>query len=195
MNSQKRNLSGLLSMAMVMMGLRQTSASETLPSFFSLKAKSIDGKDSDLSQYSGKVVMVVNVASQCGFTPQYAELEKLYQKYKSQGFVILGFPSNDFGGQEPGGDAEIKKFCQLNYGVTFPLFTKGPVTGDQIQPIYRYLTVDAGPGMGGRVLWNFEKFIVNKAGKPVERFRSITKPTSSKVTTVIEKLLGESAQP
>ena len=177
---------------LVFLGLQPTAANASLPSFFTLKAKGIDGQTIDFSQYAGKVVMVVNVASRCGFTSQYKELQELYLKFKDRGLVILGFPSNDFGQQEPGSDQEIKSFCDLNYKVTFPMMTKGPVKGDQIQPVYKYLTVDAGPGMGGAVLWNFEKFVINRQGKPIERFRSQTSPTNEKVVNLIEKLLNES---
>ena len=175
--------------ALVLVGARKIQATESLPSFFSLKAKSIEGQEIDFSHYKGKVVMVVNVASRCGFTSQYKELEAMYLKYKDQGLVILGFPSNDFGGQEPASDQEIKKFCSVKYQVSFPMFTKGPVTGDSIQPVYKYLTQDAGATMGGSVLWNFEKFLIDRQGRPVDRFRSLNSPASAKIQTAVEKLL------
>lgn len=177
---------------LVFLGIQPTTVQANLPSFFTLSAKSIEGKEVPFSEYTGKVVMVVNVASRCGFTSQYKELQELYLKYKDKGFVILGFPSNDFGQQEPGTDQEIKSFCDLNYKVTFPMMTKGPVKGESLQPVYKYLTVDAGPGMGGAVLWNFEKFIINRRGQPIERFRSQTSPMSPKVVELVEKLLNES---
>jgi glutathione peroxidase len=179
----------LLVSALVLMGAKQASAAENLPSFFSLKAKSIDGQEVDFADYKGKVIMVVNVASRCGFTSQYKDLEAIYRKFKDKGLVVLGFPSNDFGAQEPGSDQEIKKFCSVNYGVSFPIFSKAPVTGDQIQPVYKYLTQDAGATMGGPVLWNFEKFLIDRQGRPVERFRSQSSPSSAKVQSAVEKLL------
>lgn len=191
MNPAKSILSGLWTSAMVLAGLQsQASAADTVQSFYALKAKAIDGQEADLKQYEGKVALVVNVASKCGFTDQYDDLEKLYEKYKDKGFVVLGFPSNDFGAQEPGSNAEIQTFCKTSFGVKFPLFEKGPVTGKDMQPVYKYLT-DAHLSFIGPVLWNFEKFLINKQGKPVERFRSPTKPMSSSITDAVEKLLKE----
>lgn len=174
---------------MVLTGAKSAVAAESLPSFTTLRADTIDGLAQDFSAYKGKVVLVVNVASRCGFTGQYEELEALYRKHKDQGLVVLGFPSNDFGGQEPGTNEEIKTFCSTKYNVTFLIFAKGPVTGSQIQPVFKYLTVDAGPAMGGPVLWNFEKFLIDRNGRLVNRFRSATSPTSSKLTNEVEKLL------
>lgn len=188
MNPAKSLLSGLWTSAMVLTGLQAPAATQT--SFFDLKAKAIDGKEVSLKEYQGKVVLVVNVASKCGFTDQYDDLEKLYDKYKDQGFVVLGFPSNDFGAQEPGSNAEIQTFCRTSFGVKFPLFEKGPVTGKDIQPVYKFLT-DAKLSFIGPVLWNFEKFLIDKQGKPVERFRSPTKPMSSSITDAVEKLLKQ----
>lgn len=181
--------SGVMISLLVLLGLKKVEAAESLPSFFTLHASAIDGKPVDLSTYKDKVVLVVNVASKCGFTKQYKGLEELYQKYKDRGLVILGFPSNDFGGQEPGTNSDIKKFCSLNFGVTFPLFEKGPVTGKEIQPVFKFLTVDAGPSAGGPVLWNFEKFLIDRNGKLIDRFRSPTAPMDKKITGAIEKLL------
>ena len=133
-------------------------------SLFDLEAVSIDGKVVPLSQYRGQVSLIVNTASKCGFTKQYEDLETLYQKYRRRGFVVLGFPSNDFMGQEPGTDEEIRDFCLFNYGVTFPLFTKGPVTGANKQSVYRFLTEESGYS---EVRWNFEKFLLDSLGEVV----------------------------
>ncbi len=150
-------------------------------SLYDFVAKSIDGKDVPLSEYRSKIILIVNTASKCGFTPQYADLEKLYTNYKDRGFVVLGFPSNDFLSQEPGTNQDIKTFCQRNYGVTFPLFEKAAVTGSNKQPIFKYLTEEANPELTGGVRWNFEKFLIDQDGKLVDRWRSLTKPMSSKI--------------
>lgn len=159
--------------------------------FYDLKSKDIDGKEIAMSQYKGQVIMVVNVASKCGFTGQYEALEKMYLKYKDKGFVILGFPSNDFLGQEPGSNTEIKKFCSLNYNVTFPLFEKNKVKGLEKQDVYKFLTEETNSSVNGEVSWNFAKFVINKKGEVVDRFAPITKPDSEKVIQLIEKLLNE----
>ncbi len=158
-------------------------------SLYMFSAKSIDGKLINLADYKGQVLMIVNVASKCGFTPQYKDLETLYRKYKNKGFLILGFPSNDFGGQEPGSNEDIKKFCKVNYDVTFPLFEKLPVKGASKQPIYKYLTEQSGSDYAGEIAWNFVKFVVNKEGKVVGRFGSSTKPVDQKVISKIEEQL------
>lgn len=134
--------------------------------------KNIDGEEVDLSIYKGKTVLIVNVASKCGFTPQYKGLEELYEKYQDRGFVILGFPSNDFLWQEPGSDQEIKKFCEVNYKVKFPLFSKIKVKkGKNQAELYKYLTSsETNPGFDGEIEWNFQKFLVNKEGKVVKRY-------------------------
>ena len=152
----------------------------------------IDGAAVDLKQYAGKVVMIVNVASRCGFTPQYAELEQLYLKYKDQGFVVLGFPANNFLWQEPGSNAEIKQFCTLKYAVTFPMFAKISVKGDDIAPLYKFLTEqEAQPEGKGNISWNFNKFLLDRKGNTACRFGSRTKPADAKVAATIEKLLAE----
>ncbi|MGE0633505.1 MAG: glutathione peroxidase, partial [Pseudobdellovibrionaceae bacterium] len=157
---------------LVALGLKSADSYATDKSFFDLKVKTLMGEDADLNQYKGKVIMVVNVASKCGYTPQYKGLEQIYQDYKDKGFVVLGFPSNEFGGQEPGSPKEIKEFCALNFGVTFPLFQKGSVKGKDKQPVYKFLTEDGNKAIQGEVLWNFEKFLINKKGELVERYRS-----------------------
>jgi len=151
---------------------------------------SIDGKPAPLSQYQGKVVLIVNVASKCGYTPQYTGLEKIYEKYKDKGFVILGFPANNFGGQEPGTNEEIKTFCSSKYSVTFPMYAKISVKGADIHPLYQFLTdKQTNPAGAGDIKWNFTKFLVGKDGKVIARFESAVTPESPEVTGAIEKAL------
>ena len=145
---------------------------------------SIDGRPAPLAAYQGKVVLIVNVASRCGFTPQYAGLEALYEKYIDRGFVILGFPANNFGGQEPGTNEEIKTFCSSKYNVTFPMYSKISVKGDDKAPLYQFLTAT-----GGEIQWNFTKFLVDKNGKVVARFEPKVTPESPEVAEAIEKAL------
>jgi glutathione peroxidase len=152
--------------------------------------KDAKGRDVKLADYRGKVVMLVNVASKCGYTPQYDGLQKIYEQYKDRGFVVLGFPANNFGGQEPGTDEQIQDFCRLNYGVTFPVFSKISVKGEDKHPLYRHLTEEAtNPGFAGEIKWNFNKFLVGKDGKVVARFESADKPESEKVTKAVEEAL------
>ena len=146
---------------------------------------SIDGKPAPLAAYKGKIVLVVNVASRCGFTPQYTGLEALYEKYKDQGLVIVGFPANNFGAQEPGTDEEIKTFCSSKYNVTFPMYSKISVKGADKAPLYEYLTSTG----GGDVKWNFTKFLVGRDGKVIERFESKVEPQSPELTGAVEKAL------
>lgn len=153
--------------------------------FYALSAENIDGLKQPLSTYAGKVTLVVNTASECGYTPQYKDLEALYRKYKDKGLVVLGFPSNDFGGQEPGSNAEIKKFCTMKYKVSFPMFSKNPVKGPEKQPTFAYLTEKANPSLKGEVDWNFEKFLINKKGELVGRYKSKVSPTSNEIETAI----------
>ena len=155
-------------------------------SLYDLSAPRIDGTVKSLDEFKGKVVLVVNTASQCGYTAQYADLQKLYEKYKDQGFVVLGFPSNDFGQQEPGSEADIQRFCSSKFGVTFPLFAKTKVLGADKSPVYAFLTKSTG---GGEVGWNFEKFLVGKNGLVIERFSSNVKPLSEHLTAAIDKAL------
>jgi glutathione peroxidase len=150
---------------------------------------SIDGKPAPLADYKGKVVLLVNVASQCGYTPQYSALESIYEKYKDQGFVILGFPANNFGAQEPGTNEEIKTFCTRKYSVTFPMYSKISVKGADQAPLYSYLTKDTGPGISGEIKWNFTKFLVDRDGNVVQRFEPAVTPDSKDVTGAIEKHL------
>ena len=152
--------------------------------------KTIDGKQQDLSEYKGKVVMIVNVASKCGYTPQYEQLEAIYKKYADRGFVILGFPANNFGHQEPGSDAEIKTFCSSKYDVTFPMMSKISVLGEDKAPLYRFLTEKPTAGdFAGEIGWNFTKFLVDRNGNLIARYSSKVKPDDQKVTDEIEKAL------
>jgi glutathione peroxidase len=160
-------------------------------SLYEMKAKSIDGVDVDLAQYKGKVALVVNTASKCGYTPQYKPLQELYDKYSKEGFVVLGFPSNDFMWQEPGNNQEIKKFCLLHYGVTFPLFEKDHVKGRKKQPVYNFLTSSPVGKKDGDPGWNFTKFIVDKNGQVAARFATKIDPMDPQVTAKIEELLKQ----
>lgn len=160
-------------------------------SIYDFSMKTIDGKPAHLADYKGKVVLLVNVASQCGFTPQYAGLEKLYKTYRDKGLVIVGVPANNFGGQEPGSDAEIKEFCTRKYSVTFPVMSKVSVKGGDKTPLYAWLTDPAAnPKTAGDVKWNFTKFLVDRKGRVVTRFESPVEPDSAEITSAIEKLLG-----
>jgi len=152
---------------------------------------SIDGKPMPLSDFKGKVVLLVNVASRCGYTPQYSALESLYEKYKDQGFVIVGFPANNFGGQEPGSNEEIKTFCSRKYNVTFPLYGKVSVKGDDQTPLYQYLTKQTDPSIMGEIKWNFTKFLVDRKGQVVQRFESAVTPDSKEVVSAVEKQLSQ----
>jgi len=158
-------------------------------SLYDFKMKNIDGKDIDLSKYKGKVVLVVNVASKCGYTPQYKGLEAIYEKYKKQGFVILGFPANQFGSQEPGTDSEIKQFCTATYDVKFPMFSKIVVKGDGIHPLYQWL-IASSDRPNDDIEWNFTKFLVGRDGKVIKRFMSKNTPESPEVTQAIEGALA-----
>ncbi len=156
-------------------------------SVYDFTMKNIDGKDIKLSSYKGKVLLIVNVASRCGYTPQYEGLQKLYTTYKDKGLVILGFPANNFKEQEPGSNEEIKEFCSLKYGVSFPLFSKISVKGDDKHPLYKYLTEN--PENGGEITWNFNKFLVSKDGKVLAHFSQKDKPEDPKMAEAIEAAL------
>lgn len=152
-------------------------------------AKTITGEEKSLKEYEGKVLVIVNTASKCGFTPQYKELQALYEKYNNQGFEILGFPCNQFMKQEPGTEKDIQEFCQVNYGVTFPMFSKVDVKGKNAHPLFQYLTKHTSGVLSSEVKWNFTKFLINKNGEVVERFAPATKP--EKMVAEIETLLAE----
>jgi glutathione peroxidase len=162
-------------------------------SVLGFQVKDIDGKAVDLSKYKGEVLLLVNTASQCGYTPQYEGLESVYEKYKSRGFEVLAFPANEFGHQEPGTNAEIKSFCSAKFNVTFPLFSKIVVKGEGIHPLYQFLTsAETNPKFAGPIPWNFSKFLVNRKGEVIARFEPKDAPESPKVTKEIEKALAES---
>lgn len=163
--------------------------SKSTMNFYQFKAESLQGKEISMKDYKGKVVMIVNTASKCGFTPQYEGLEKLYKEYKDKGLVILGFPCNQFANQEPGSAEEISKFCTLNYGVNFPMFSKIDVNGEKADPLYKYLKEELPGTLGNEIKWNFTKFLIDREGKPIKRYGSIVKP--EEITKDIEKLLAE----
>ena len=158
-------------------------------SLYEIPIKTVDGKQTSLKKYQGKVLLVVNVASQCGYTPQYKGLEALHQKYKDKNFMVLGFPCNDFGAQEPGTNEEIKEFCSKNYNVTFPLFDKIHVKGAEQHPLYASLTGKSSP-FPGDIKWNFNKFLISKDGKILKRFESKVTPESAEMTQAIEEALA-----
>ncbi len=145
-------------------------------SFYDYSAKLNDGKAKKLKDYRGQVVLVVNTASQCGFTPQYKGLQELYARYKDRGFAVLGFPCDQFGHQEPGDDKEIQSFCEMNYGVEFPLFSKIEVNGENAHPVYKFLKSEKGGLLGDAIKWNFTKFLIDKQGNVVERYAPMTTP-------------------
>ncbi|MBL4677252.1 MAG: glutathione peroxidase [Mucilaginibacter sp.] len=164
--------------ALILAMMFATSAPSTVYTF---KLKNIDGKDFSLAKYKGKKLLIVNTASKCGFTPQYAELQKLADQYKDK-VVVVGFPANNFGSQEPGSNSDVKEFCQKNFGVTFPLSEKVSVKGDDIAPIFKYLTAEPNPDFTGEIKWNFEKFLIDENGKLIHRYRSAVKPLSEEIT-------------
>lgn len=170
--------------------LQSCASEETMSPIYDFEVKTINGGTTSLSTYTDQVILIVNVASKCGFTPQYEGLEALYQKYKDQGFVILGFPCNQFASQEPGSEAEIENFCKLNYGVTFPMFAKIDVNGENTHPLYSYLKSEKSGFMGSEsIKWNFTKFLIDRQGNVVDRYASATKPES--LEKDIEKLLQQ----
>jgi glutathione peroxidase len=161
---------------------------EAMTTLQDFSARSIDGRDIDLSEFQGQVVLVVNTASQCGFTPQYQGLQALHDRYSAQGFTVLGFPCDQFGHQEPGDDAEIAGFCERNFGVTFPLFSKIEVNGDGAHPLYQWLRSEKGGLLGSKIKWNFTKYLLGKDGKVIGRYSPTTKP--EKIASDIEKALA-----
>ncbi len=159
-------------------------------SIYEFTMNDIDSNPVAFEIFRNKVLLIVNVASKCGFTPQYKGLQKLYQEFKENGFFVLGFPANNFLSQEPGTNSEIKQFCSLKYDVSFPLFSKISVKGNNISPLYEFLTTkDTNPGFSGTIKWNFTKFLVDRAGSIVDRFAPMTRPDSKKVKKRIEQLL------
>jgi glutathione peroxidase-family protein len=164
-----------------------------MKNIYSFTVKDIGGTERSLSEFAGKVLLIVNVASKCGSTPQYKGLQALYSRYKDRGFEILGFPANDFLRQEPGTDAEIKSFCTLTYGVTFPLFSKISVKGKSIHPLYAFLTEkETNPRFAGKITWNFNKFLLDRQGNIIDRFDTKDEPLGDKIPRVIEEMLGRS---
>lgn len=161
-------------------------------SIYDFRVADIDGNEVPLSSFQGKVLLIVNTASQCGYTPQYKGLQELYTKYKDRGFEVLAFPANEFGAQEPGTNEQIKEFCTANYKVSFPLFSKIVVKGPGIHPLYEFLTSEStNPRFAGTIPWNFTKFLVNRKGEVVARFEPRNRPESAEVVTAIEKALEE----
>lgn len=170
----------------------ETTISAKTKSILDFTMKDIDGKDVKLKKYKGNVLLVVNTASKCGYTPQYESLQATYEKYKAQGFYVLGFPANNFGGQEPGSNAEIKEFCTSKYKVSFPMFAKISVKGEDQDPLYQFLTSkETNPNFAGDITWNFNKFLVDRKGNVVARFTSKDKPDGEAVAQAIEKYLKE----
>lgn len=182
-------LAGLLALAPAA-ARAESKGDKKVPSVLNYKMKGLDGKEVDLSKYQGKVVLFVNVASKCGLTPQYTGLQKLYDKYGKEGFVVIGVPANEFGSQEPGSDKEIAKFCTDKYNVTFPMLSKVVVKGDGIAPLYDHLTSkDKDPKFAGEIKWNFTKFLIGKNGEIVNRFEPRVDP--EKLTDAIEAELAK----
>jgi glutathione peroxidase len=173
----------------------ETHAADLSGALLSLEAQRLDGEMEKLDDYRGQVLLVVNTASRCGYTPQYEGLQLIHERYREQGFAVLAFPSNDFAGQEPGSDREIGAFCRANYGVAFPMFSKVHVGGDSAHPVYAYLTSLPAP-VGGPVQWNFQKYLVDRNGTVVARFAPSQRPTDPTVTAQIERLLiARAAEP
>lgn len=177
-------LAALAAVGYAMLPKQSTPLTAKEKSLYDFTMKDIDGKDRKLGDFKGKTVLIVNVASRCGLTPQYEGLQKLYDQYKDKGLVILGFPSNQFMGQEPGTEAEIKEFCQRNFGVTFPMFSKIDVKGENAHPLYRWLLATSGDTKD--VEWNFAKFLVSEDGTKVQRFGSRMAPSDAKLVAAIE---------
>ena len=181
-------LFGALVFGLMSLGAAAIFAEEAVPAdIYGFTVKTIDGQDKSLSDYKGKLLLVVNTASKCGYTPQYKPMEELYQKYKDQGFEVLAFPANNFGGQEPGTDEEIKNFCFLTYKTTFPLFAKISVLGEDIHPLYKFLTTAS--GFNGDITWNFNKFLISSEGKVLARYESGVEPLDATLVAALEQNL------
>ena len=176
--------------AISVFGLSLLIGCSTSKNIYEFSATTIDGEEKSLSDYKGQVLLVVNLASECGLTPQYAELQKLHESFSSEGFAVVGFPCNQFGGQEPGSDEDIKSFCSVNYGVTFPLFSKIEVNGDSRHDLYDYLA-GSGAAFPGDISWNFEKFLISSSGEVLNRFEPGTEPDQQEVVSAIETALSE----
>ena len=188
-----RDCVGVAVLACLLSGMAQGAQQETnkMEGIYGFEVQRIDGTAVRLSEYRGKVLLIVNVASRCGFTGQYAGLQKLYETYKDRGLLVLGFPANDFLGQEPGSNKEIAELCSAKFHVTFPMFEKITVKGDDMHPLYRHLTgKSTNPEFGGKITWNFNKFLVGRDGRILARFGSRTEPGDKEFTTAVEKALG-----
>lgn len=179
----------VLALVLILLGTTTLLADSEIYTFGLVR---IDGKPTPLAFYQGKVMLIVNVASQCGYTPQYAGLEALYEKYKDKGLIVLGFPANNFGGQEPGTDEQIKTFCSRKYNVTFPMYSKISVKGADQAPLYKFL-VKEDPSHTGEIKWNFTKFLVDRNGTVMQRFEPAVTPEDPQMVAAIEKLLQEKA--
>jgi len=170
----------------------ETNGRSPATSIYDISVKDIKGRTLRLEQYKGKVMLIVNVASRCGYTPQYSGLQSIFDRYQSRGLVVLGFPANNFGGQEPGTEEEIAQFCSMKYSVSFPMFAKISAEGKDIHPLYHYLTDrQTNPQFAGPITWNFNKFLIGRNGQAVARFESSDRPESEKVTQAIEKALDQ----
>ena len=181
----------LLSIVCLFLGFAATTQAAPAKGVYDFTLKSIDGQPTPLSEYHGKVLLLVNVASRCGFTPQYTALESIYEKYKDRGLVIVGIPANNFMSQEPGTNEEIKTFCTKKYNVSFPMMSKISVKGEDQTPLYQFLTSKSDdPNFGGEIKWNFTKFLFDRNGNPVARFEPAVKPDSPEVTSAIESALA-----
>lgn len=183
-------LAGVLLAALPAASQAQAAGDADLPALMKVPYANTDGTSETLAHYKGKAIVLVNTASKCGYTPQYAGLEELYRKYEEKGLVVVAFPSNDFGGQEPGTDAQILEFCRSTYDVTFPVKSKMPVKGDGKSPLYAALT-GADAAFPGEIGWNFEKFVIDRSGRIVARFKSKIKPDSPEMLEAVAKALGE----
>jgi len=172
----------------IMFSFLKTSMSENSKTFYDFKINSINGEELNLSIFKDKTILLVNVASKCGFTKQYDDLQKLYDDYKERGLVVIGIPSNQFGSQEPGSEAEIKEICSTKFGVSFPMYSKIDVNGPNRHPIYNDIIGENGP-LKGNIKWNFGKILVGKDGNPIDRFGSMTSPSSKKLIKAIEEAL------
>lgn len=179
-----------LSILLILSFMGVTYVNDEVDSVHDFELKDIDGENVSLNKYEGKVLLIVNTASECGFTPQYEGLQALYEKYKDDGLVVLGFPANNFGGQEPGTNEEIKQFCKVNFDVSFPMFSKVSVKGEDINPLFSYLIQQDNPDFTGDIEWNFEKFLVNKDGELIRRFRSKVTPESDEMNDAINQALN-----
>jgi glutathione peroxidase len=167
-----------------------SSAHTSTGSIYDFKATNIDGKEISLDKYKGKVLLIVNTASECGYTPQYEGLQNIYEEFSDESFAVLGFPANNFGGQEPGTDEEIKQFCKVNYDVTFPMFSKISVAGDDQHQLFKYLTSAPNEDFTGAIKWNFEKFLIDSNGTLIRRFRTDVEPESKEIREAIQKALS-----